>query len=31
MVLKRLKLHQILNGVVRTFTYRQAWVLEAGP
>jgi len=31
MVLKRLKLHQFLNGVVRTFSYRQAWVLEAGP
>jgi len=31
MALKRLKLHQFLNGVVRTFSYRQACVLEAGP
>jgi len=31
MVLKRLKLHQILNGVVSTFSFRQAWALEAGP
>jgi len=30
MVLKRLRLHQFLNGVVQTFSYRQAWVLEVG-
>jgi len=31
MVIKRLKLYQFLNGMVRTFSYRQAWVLQAGP
>jgi len=30
MELKRLKSHQFFNGVVRTFSYREVWVLEAG-
>jgi len=30
MVLKRLKLHQFLNGVPRTFSYTQASVSEGG-
>jgi len=30
MVLKRLKLHHIFNGVARTFSYTQAWVSEGG-
>jgi len=29
-VLKRLKLHQFLNGVARIFPYTQAWVSEVG-
>jgi len=31
MLLKRMKLPQFFNGVVRTFSHRPAWVLEAGP
>jgi len=31
MVLKRLKLHQFLDDAARTFSYRQSWVMEAGP
>jgi len=30
MVLKRLKLHQVFNGVERIFSYTQAWVSEGG-
>jgi len=30
MVLKRLKLHEILKGLVRTFSYTQAWVSKEG-
>jgi len=28
MALKRLKLHQLFNGVARTFSYTQTWVSE---
>jgi len=30
MVLKRLKLHEVFDGVTRTFSEPQAWVLEGG-
>jgi len=30
MVLKRLKLHQLFNGMARTFSCTQAWVSENG-
>jgi len=30
MMLTRLKLHQFINGVARTFSYVQAWVSEGG-
>jgi len=30
MVLKRLKLHQLLNGVARYFSFTQAWVSQEG-
>jgi len=30
MVLKRLKLHKVFDGVARTFSDTQAWVLEGG-
>jgi len=30
MVLKRLKLHKLFNGVAPSFSYTQAWVLEGG-
>jgi len=30
MVVKRLKLHQVFDGVARTFSDPQAWVSEGG-